>query len=147
MAQTTRTDPYIGSYFRLEISGIQVAGFSEASIPKMEIEEVDYREGTDKMRRKLSGLPSVSSVVLKKGLTSSTELYDWYTTTAAVGATLASRKSISIILVDPAGDEKVRWNCVNAWPSSLETGGLDAKSSDVVIETLEIQVESMTRSQ
>lgn len=144
---TTRVDPFMGSNFRLEISGIQVAGFSEVTIPDLTISEVNYREGTDGETRKLSGMPETGTVTLKRGITDSTELYDWFKDIAALGANLVLRKSISIILVDPAGNEKVRWNCEKAWPSKYETGSLDAKSAEVLIETLEIQTEGMSRAQ
>ena len=144
---TSRVDPFMGFNFRLEISGLQVAGFSEVSIPDLSIEKVDYREGTDPAMRKLSGQSSVGTVSLKRGLTNSTELYDWFTNISSLGAQLTLRKTISIILLDTSGSEKMRWNCTKAWPSKLETGSLDAKASDVVIETLEIETEGMTRAQ
>lgn len=146
MATKTRTDPFLGHSFRLEMSGIQIAGFSEVTIPDLSIEEVSYREGTDPYTRKLAGMASVGSVTLKRGITESTELYDWFTDVAALGAGMTQRKSVSIILVNQAGDEQARWNCSNAWPSKYETGSLDAKSSDVLVETLEIQVEAMARA-
>ena len=146
MATKTRTDPFLGHSFRLEMSGIQIAGFSEVTIPDLSIEEVSYREGTDPYTRKLAGMASVGSVTLKRGITESTELYDWFTDVAALGAGMTQRKSVSIILVNQAGDEQARWNCSNAWPSKYETGALDAKSSDVLVETLEIQVEAMARA-
>ena len=147
MATATRTDPFIGNRFRLEISGIQIAGFSEVTIPDLSIAEVDYREGTDAGTRKLSGQSSIGTLTLKRGQTSSTELYDWFTDIMASGALLNLRKSVSVVLVDPTGVEKARWNCTKAWPSKYESGALDAKGSEVLIETLEIQVEGMTRSQ
>jgi phage tail-like protein len=47
--------------------------------------------------------------------------------------------------MDTDGSEKVRWNIINAWPVKYETGGLNASSSDVVVETLELAMDYMTR--
>jgi hypothetical protein len=61
MATATRTDPYLGFKFRLEIQGIQVAGFSHATLPDETVDSVNYREGTDGPTRKLSGQATVGT--------------------------------------------------------------------------------------
>ena len=43
-----RDDPYLNFNFRVEIEGLEVAGFSEVQIPEGRIEAVAYREGTDR---------------------------------------------------------------------------------------------------
>ena len=47
MATDTRTDPYRGFNFRVEIEGIGVGAFSEVSGLTAEGDPVEYREGTD----------------------------------------------------------------------------------------------------
>lgn len=41
---TQLTDPFHGFRFRVEIAGIQIASFSEASAPDISVDTVDYRE-------------------------------------------------------------------------------------------------------
>jgi phage tail-like protein len=53
------------------------------------------------------------------------------------------RKNGSIILQDDLGDEKVRWNFFEAWPSKWEGPHLRARSSEVAIETIEITHERL----
>ncbi|NFV80354.1 phage tail protein [Magnetospirillum aberrantis] len=144
MAQSL-SDPYRGFRFRVEIAGIQIAAFSEASIPDITIESVDYREGTDPIyKRPLSGLSTYGRVTLRRGLTDSTDLYEWQQQVLNKGST-TTRKNISLILIAADGQDKCRWNIINAWPTKYETGGLNASSSDVVVETLEIALDYMTR--
>ncbi len=146
MATTgTRNDPYKGFRFRLEIQGLQVAGFSEATLPDQTVESTQYREGTDSAFRKLSGLTRVTTLTLRRGITDSMELYDWYSAVSALGAQAGGRKNISIILIDDAAQEKVRWNMANAWPTKYSTSAFNASSSEAMIETLELELETIAR--
>ena len=144
---TQLTDPYRGFRFRVEISGIQVAAFSEASVPDISVESVDYREGTDPTyKRPLSGLTSYGHLNLKKGLTDGMDLYSWQQQVSQLGSSSpGARKNISLVLMDADGSEKVRWNVINAWPVKYETTGLNASSSEVMVETLELAMEYMNR--
>lgn len=140
-----RNDPYKGFRFRLEIQGLQIAGFSEATLPDTTIESTTYREGTDSFSRKLSGQQSVGTLSLKRGVTDSMDLYNWFSSVASLGADVGGRKSVSIILVDESGNDKVRWNMTNTWPTKYSTTDFSASSSEAMIETLELEVETVTR--
>ena len=145
MAAGQRNDPYRNFRFRVEISGIQIAGFSEATIPDSTIDPVEYREGTDATHvRKLSGLTKYGTISLKKGLTDSMDLYNWHLQVAQTGA-INNRKSLSLILVDETGADKSRWDIVEAWPTKYSSSGFNAKNNEVVIETLELTHEGVTK--
>ena len=74
-----RQDPLRNVRFRLEIDGLQLAGFSEVAIGATTTDVIDYREGTDPLRvRKLSGLTKFGNVSLKQGVTDSLELFEWH---------------------------------------------------------------------
>ncbi len=139
-----RVDPYKNYRFLVEIDGIVQAGFSECSGFGSEVEIVEYREGGDDATvRKLRGKASYPDISLKWGLTDSRELYDWHF--AAVNGQI-ERKNGSIILLDDTGQEKVRWNFFQAWASKYEAPGLDAKGSDVAIDTLTVTCERLERA-
>ena len=139
-----RTDPYRGFNFLVEIDGITQAGFSEVSGLDATTDPVDYREGNDPNHvRKLSGLNKYSPITLKRGITDSDELWKWRKT---VLNGKAERKNGSIVLLDEAGAEKLRWNFVNAWPSKWTGPALNATSTAVAIETLEITHEEVTKA-
>lgn len=141
----TRNDPYKGFRFRLEIQGLQVAGFTEATLPDQNVDSTPYREGTDTNFRKLSGLTHVGSLSLRRGITDSMDLYNWYSGVEALGADGGGRKSLSVILIDDTGQEKVRWNMTSAWPSKYTSSSFNASSSEAMIETLELEVETISR--
>lgn len=140
-----RIDPYRNCRFRVEIDGIQIAGFSEATIPDSTTDPVEYREGTDiTTMKKLSGLTKYGNITLKKGLTDSMDLYNWRKQVEQLGA-IGSRKNISLILIDEEGNDKARWNIIEAWPTKYDPSDFSAKGSEVVIESLEIVHEGVSR--
>jgi phage tail-like protein len=146
MATGARTDPYRNFRFKVEIDGIQTASFAEATIPDTTTDSVDYREGTDlPFQKKLSGLTKYGNITLKKGLTDSVELYQWRKSVEDSGAAKA-RKNISLVLIDEEGNDKARWDIMEAWPTKYSPSGFSAKANEVVIETLELVHEGIKRT-
>lgn len=144
MPTGTRTDPYGGFNFIVEIDGITQAGFQEVSGLDASTDATDYREGTDPNHaRKLPGLNKYSAITLKRGITDSDELWRWRRTVID-GAIV--RKNGSIILLDNTGREKLRWNFFNAWPSKWTGPSLNASSTAVAVESLEITHEEVKKA-
>jgi len=138
-----RNDPYKNFNFLVEIGGIAVAGFSECSGLSLDIEVVEYREGGELSTvRKLPGLAKVGDITLKRGITKSKELHDWID---AVRKGIPDRRNGSIILLDDARNEMVRWNFSEAFPRKWEGPHLHAKGNDVAIETLTLCCEGLER--
>jgi phage tail-like protein len=141
MANPARNDPYSALNFFVEIDGITVAGFSECSGLSTETDVIEYREGGEPTRpRKLPGLTRYAPIVLKRGITKNRDLWKWRKT---VIDGRVSRRSVSIILLDEERKEVARWNVVNAWPSKWEGPHLNAKTSEVALETLELVHEGL----
>ena len=144
MATGQRTDPYRGYNFLVEIDGITQAGFQEVGGLDSSTDPIEYREGTDPSHaRKLPGLTKYTAVTLKRGITDSDELWKWR---ATVVSGKAERRNGSIILRDDRGDEKLRWNFVNGWPSKWTGPALNATGNAVAIESLEITHEELVRA-
>lgn len=144
MPTGTRTDPYRGFNFMVEIDGITQAGFQECGGLDASTDPVDYREGTDPNHvRKLTGLNKYVPVTLKRGITDSDELWKWRQTVID-GKT--ERRNGSIILLDEAGAEKLRWNFVGAWPSKWTGPAFNSTNNAVAIETLEITHEELKKA-
>jgi phage tail-like protein len=129
-----RFDPYKNFKFHLEIDGIIQAGFRECF-------GLDHATTEDEAANKLSGLNKAGDVTLKRGVIGETALLEWVKA-ASEGQT--ARKSGSIIQVNEAGEEKVRWNFVKGWPIKLDGPSLDASGDEIAVETLEIAHEGLT---
>lgn len=144
MATGDRNDPYRGFNFLVEIDGITQAGFQEVSGLDVTTDPVDYREGSDPAHvRKLPGLNKYSPITLKRGITDSDELWKWRLT---VIEGKIERRNGSIVLLDTAGSERLRWNFTHAWPSKWTGPSFNSTSSTVAIETLEITHEEVTKA-
>ncbi len=142
-----RKDPYRNFRFRVEIDGIGIASFADATIPDSTTSPVDYREGTDPVHnRKLSGQTTYGNVTLKWGLTDSMDLYNWRQQVIDKGA-LGARKNLSLVLIDEAGDDKARWNVLDAWPTKYDCSDFSAKGNEVMIENLDLVCEEVVRVQ
>jgi phage tail-like protein len=138
-----RVDPYKSHLFLVEIDGITQASFSDCSGFASHVDVIEYREGGDPNTvRKLPGKISYQDITLKRGLTSSSELYDWHM--SAVNPPI-QRKNGSVVVLDDTLAEQVRWNFTNAWISKWDGPSLSGKGNDVAIETLTISCESLKR--
>jgi phage tail-like protein len=103
-----RKDPLRNFQFRLEIDGIQQAGFSEVAIGETTIDAIDYREGNEPTRvRKVSGLTKYGNITQKNGVTHSLELFNWHKKTVD-GQVASNRKKVIIVVVDEAGSDTAR---------------------------------------
>lgn len=144
MATGDRKDPYRGYNFRIEIDGIDRGGFREASGLDSTQDPVEYREGTEGLTpRKLPGLNKYSNISLKWGTTEDAELWEWRKKNMDGQI---ERKNGSIILMDDTGEEKVRWNFREGWPTKWTGPSFNATSNDVAIETLEIAHEGVEKA-
>src|SRR5262245_43259823 len=139
-----RVDPFRGFNFLIEIDGTKQAGFQEVIGLDASTDPVDYREGGDPNHmRKLTGLNKYSPITLKRGITTTDELWKWR---ELVINGKTSRRNGSIILLDESGAEKLRWNFSDAWPSKWTGPSFNATSTAVAIETLEITHEEMKKA-
>lgn len=131
-----REDPYGAFNFLVEIDGVDVAGFSEVSGLESETDIIEYRTGDEVGTvRKLAGLSKNHNVTLKRGVTDSTELWDWRK--SVIDGQL-ERRSVSIVLLDHSRSEVARWNLYEAWPCRWEGPEFNAKTSEVAVESIEI---------
>jgi phage tail-like protein len=137
-----RKDPFCGFNFAVEMDGITRMGFKQCSGLDSSTTATKYREGTDPTlaQRQLPGLMSFSNISLQRGITDDHALWDWRT---SVANGVAIRRTISIILRDDAGNEKMRWNIKNCWPVKWAGPAFDATSDAVAIETLDLAHEGV----
>ena len=139
-----RTDPYRVYKYKVEIDGITRGGFREASGLDSSQDPIEYREGTDELHaKKLPGLNKSSNISLKWGITDDTQLWEWRK--KSIDGKV-ERKNGSIVLYNDAGEEKIRWNFVEAWPTKWTGPSFNATGNEVAIETLEIAHEGLTKA-
>lgn len=132
-----REDPYRSFNFRVEIDGVTLAAFSEASGLEASVDVVEYRTGSDPLQsvRKLPGLRRYGNIVLRRGLTQNHELWAWFKS--------GDRRNGAVVLLDDSLQDVVRWHFTNAFPCKWSGPALNARASDVAIESFELAVEGI----
>jgi phage tail-like protein len=146
MAPTAqRVDPYRNFNFLVEMDNITQASFIECTGLEATTEVIETRQGGDNTTvYKLPGKTSYGDITLKWGSTSSIELMSWRQD--IVDGTI-TRRNGSVVLYDLTNQTEVaRWNFFNAWPTKWDGPALNAKGTDIAIETLVICVERLTRA-
>lgn len=122
--------------FKVTIDEVEAADFKEAAGLTVQREVVEYHEGGENTRHhKLVGPTRFSNIVLRRGTSSSTALFDWVKT--VVDGTV-QRKNGSIIALDRKGDPVCRWDFKNAWPCRYEGPQFTAGESEQAIEVIEL---------
>ena len=95
------------------------------------------------MLKKLPGLTKYGNVTLKRGVTDSMDLYNWY---KDVVAGKIQRQTVAIVVLDELGKDKARFQITEAWPIKYDPMDLNAKGNDVSIETMELVNEGVERT-
>lgn len=141
--------PFFGNFnFLVEIEDLTgdslsvVGGFSQVTGISSLSDVVEHRVGNARTVFKIPGKTRFGNIVLRKGCTSSGDLYEWR---RSIENGADDRRSGSIILLDGGLREKARWNFYDAWPCRYDAPQLDASDNAISIETLELCVERVER--
>lgn len=126
-----------GSFrFWVELDGMLVAGFTEVSGLQVETEVEEYQEGgVNNFVHRLPKVTKYSNLVLRRGITSSTALWDWHKNVVEGNF---ERKNGAVILLNQNGLELWRWNFYDSYPVKWNGPELKSSSSEVAIESLEL---------
>jgi phage tail-like protein len=132
-----RTDPYLAFQYQVEIESITIGGFSEVTGLQVETEIQEYREGglNEYMHRLAGPTRYPSNLILKRGLTDVDTLIRWH---QQVTQGTVQRFNGSIVLLDISGQERWRWNFLQAYPVKWTGPNLRATAAEVALETLEL---------
>jgi len=138
MSTTKRTDPYSSLNFDVVLVGSKevIGSFSEVSGLEANTEFEEYREGgVNEYTHKLPTVTKYPNLVLKRGITESTFLYDWY---EEVLRGNIERNSITVILLGHQREEVKKWTFENAFPIKWSTSNLVSTGNSIDIETVEL---------
>jgi phage tail-like protein len=119
--------------FAIEIDGIKAGSFNSASGDFY----ASYQDGDDITSRRRPGRPKYGNLKITRDWSATKEFLQWYE--AQLNNT-ATRKSVSIVFVNDAGEEK-RINLFECYPTKWTGPALNAKNSGHASETIEILYE------
>jgi phage tail-like protein len=148
-ASGTAAVPFAAFRFSVEINRggtgpLCAAAFSECDGLEVTLDVKTVREGGDNGSvRRLPGPASFSNLTLKRGMTSSTDLWDW------VDATIADptvRADVTVVFhpSDSLTAENARFVLSRCIPVKIKAPALNAKDGIIAIEELQLAYESLT---
>lgn len=131
---TRADDPLVGFHFKLDIGEDTVGFFTECSGLQVEYEMFEWAEGgQNNYVHKLRGRAKYSNITLKRGITSSKALLEWFES-ARNGA---ARRDGSVAMLDQSLNVVARWPFTGALPVKWQGPTFNAAGNDVAVETLE----------
>jgi phage tail-like protein len=131
-----RKDPLRGFRYLIEIGGgIASGGFSRIKGLSREVRHESHREGgVNDYEHKLVTQVTYPALVLERGLALD-DLWKW-ALDAAEGD--VERKTVWVRLQDEAGEKRWAWQIESAIPVKWSASDLDALTSHIVMESLEL---------
>jgi len=143
-----RNDPLVAFKFGLEIEGKLSGFFTQVTGIGSETEVIQQKvvnsETGESIIRQIPGRLTWTPVTLKRGVTSSMDIWEWRQAVVD-GKIEEARINCSVIAYDQENTEIARWNFDNAWPSKVVGPEMDAGSADYMIEDVTIVHEGVSR--
>jgi phage tail-like protein len=142
-----REDPLVGFHFAVDIQGAVKGYFTECSGLGSEHEEIEQKVVTEKGQEvviKLPGRLKWEKITLKRGITSSMDIWKWRKQVED-GNVESARRDGSIVMYDMHLKEVARWNFERAWPIKVTGPQPKADSNEIGIEELTLVHEYIRR--
>jgi phage tail-like protein len=143
-----REDPYAGHQFEVIVNGISDDGtavkgsFAECAGLDVSLDPIEYRNGSEENTvRKIPGLKKYPNITLKRGIVGDLTFWNWIL--QGMNGTVL-RAEGSIVLLDEAKNEVMRWHFKRGWPAKFTGPSLNAKNNEIAMEALEIAHEGLS---
>jgi phage tail-like protein len=136
------TYPLPKFHFQVQWGGVRI-GFTEVTGLDMQVEAIEYREGSspEYSKVKMPGMHKFSNITLKRGsIEGDSDFYKWINT---INLTISERRDIVISLLNEAHAPVMTWKAKNAFPVKVQASDLKSDGNEVAIETLELAHEGL----
>jgi len=140
--------PFTSFNFSVEINvpGVSpkmcMAAFSECDGLEMSMEVKTIREGGNNTQQiRLTGPVSYGQLTLKRGMTDSFDLWDWFDTVTSRPDLRADAEVV--VLASDGKAERARFVLTRCVPVKLKAPALNAKDGMVAVEELQLAYESL----
>lgn len=124
-------------HFQVEWGGSRI-GFTEVSGLTVELQSIDYREGSSLEYHvsKMPGIPQYSNITLKRGIfRADNEFFQWLNT---VKMNNIERRDLTISLLNEEHEPVMVWKVKEAWPCKVEGPSLNSTGNEVAFESIEL---------
>ncbi|NOQ27988.1 MAG: phage tail protein [Bacteroidales bacterium] len=134
--------PVSSFHFQVEWGGQRV-GFTEVSGLSVELQTIDYREGSylDYQVTKMPGIPQYSNITLKRGIyKSDNQFFEWLNT---VQLNSIERRELTISLLNESHEPVTTWKVNAAFPTKVEGPTLNSTGNEAAVESIELAHEGL----
>ena len=136
------TYPLPKFHFQVQWGGERI-GFTEVTGLDMQVEAIEYREGSspEYSKVKMPGMHKFSNITLKRGsIAGDSDFYKWVN---EISLTKVTRRDIVISLLNETHAPVMSWKAKQAFPVKLQASDLKADGNEVAIETIELAHEGL----
>lgn len=142
-----RQDPLTSFHFAVEVQGVITGYFMECSGLGSETDTIEHNvvtaEGVEVVL-KVPGRLKWEDIVLKRGITSNLDMWQWRAMVEK-GDVENARRDGSIIMFDQTLKEVARWNFENAWPKKVSGPQVKSDGNELGVEEMTITHEYIVR--
>jgi phage tail-like protein len=136
-------DPHASFRFAVEIAGITEAIFTDCTLPNIEWDVQEIKEGgLNTYTHQLPGRRKGAKITLKNGLVRDS-LLNWYSDMMSERFE-NTRKNVDIILFDSMHRPVIKWSCAEAYPTKWTGPDLKTAENAVATQTLELACAAVT---
>ncbi|MBE9216068.1 phage tail protein [Plectonema cf. radiosum LEGE 06105] len=96
------------------------------------------------VRTKIPGNVKSGNIILRRGLTLSMAFWDWFQAVQE-GKWATQRKNASLTIYDQAAQMQARFELAGAWAASYKVADVDARSTGIEMEEMEVAFEEFKR--
>lgn len=139
--------PLVGFHFAVDIQGVIKGFFTECSGLGSEHEIIEHKIVTEQGQevvKKIPGRLKWEDITLKRGITSSMDIWDWRAEVEN-GNVEDARRDGSIIMFDQQLKEVARWNFERAWPLKVSGPSPKSDSNEIGVEEMVLTHEYIVR--
>lgn len=129
--------PLLNLNFRVRIEGMPEIGYCSVVGLESQIIKPVSRQDEDSEVGRWNGKVSYSNIILRRGFTDSTALWEWYD---AVIHGKDDKRSGEIIVLNKTRKPAIRIAFQEALPCRWKLGSLDANNQEVLIEEIELVI-------
>jgi phage tail-like protein len=136
------TYPLPKFHFQVQWGGERI-GFTEVTGLDMQVEAIEYREGSSPEYSKVKqpGMHEFSNITLKRGtMAGDSDFYKWIN---EISLTSVTRRDIVISLLNETHAPVMTWKAKQAFPVKLQASDLKSDGNEVAIETIELAHEGL----
>lgn len=136
------TYPLPKFHFQVQWGGVRI-GFTEVTGLDMQVEAIEYREGSspEYSKIKMPGMHKFSNITMKRGtIQGDSDFYKWMNT---INLTVTERRDVVISLLNESHEPVMTWKAKNAFPVKVQASDLKSDGNEVAIETLELAHEGL----